>query len=147
MEHLAQAAALEPESGIMHYNLGNGLAASGRMDGAVREYERGIECRNWDPPARVFSNLAFALNATGRFGEASAAAQRAVQSDPESARAHYNLGVARIRSGDIDAGAASFRSSVRCEPSEPIAYVEMARERLRSVELPDVAKNIGSRPL
>ncbi len=141
MKFLARAVAQEPESGIMHYNMGNGLAALGRMDGAVREYERGIECRNWDPPARVFSNLAFALNAMGRFGEASVAAQRAVQSDPESALAHYNLGVARLRSGDIDAGVASFRSSVRCEPDEAKGYVEMARA-LREADRSGAAREI-----
>jgi tetratricopeptide (TPR) repeat protein len=141
MKYLAQAVVQEPESGIMHYNLGNGLAAMGRLDDAVREYERGIECRDWDPPARVFSNLAFALNAMGRFGAASAAAQRAVQSDPESARAHYNLGVARLRSGDIDSGVASFRSSVRCEPDEAMGYVEMARE-LRKADRSGVAREI-----
>lgn len=89
-----QAAARDPRSAKVRYNLGTALATRGRFAEAVLHLQETLRLDPRHPGAH--GNLGIALAGLGRLEEAEAAFRGAVELDPADSKAKANL--ARIRS-------------------------------------------------
>ncbi len=101
---IGAAIAAKPDKAVYHYNLGNALAALGRLDAAIDSFQAALKL----DPARVSarSNLASALGAAGRYREAVAEYRHLLQAQPTAA-ARNALARALIQFADSDPAGAS----------------------------------------
>jgi tetratricopeptide (TPR) repeat protein len=109
------AAALRPDVGLVHMNLGVALTRKGRLDEATDQFQEALRI---DPNAfaGVHINLGTVLFTLGRVDEAMSHYQEALRFDPNSALAHANLGVALAAKGRLDEAIRHFEESIRLDP-------------------------------
>lgn len=86
-------------------------------------------------------NLAFLLEAAGRFDEAEPAFRRAVALDPRLDRAWYGLGLILIRLQRHDEAIAALKRNTELQPMSPYGWYQMARVHVERQE-PDKARRI-----
>src|SRR5207249_933234 len=91
---------------LVHNNLGNALAASGRLEDAAAHYREAI--REKPGYADPHSNLGNVLAATERLADATAEYEAALRLDPGYADAHANLAAVRTATaaGETDVAGA-----------------------------------------
>lgn len=99
-ERLLQHYGQEPN---VHYFRGTLLRFQGRLDPAAEEFQEEIEISPAHAPA--LTEWAVARVEADRPAEALAPARRAVELDPQSARAHYALGWALLETGSFQESA------------------------------------------
>lgn len=82
--------------------------------------------------AEVHANLAAALRAAGKFGQAIDSGRRALHINPDFAEAHNNLGVALQDIGRIDEAISSYRQAIKLKPNfvEPHSNLGSALKEL-----------------
>jgi serine/threonine protein kinase/Flp pilus assembly protein TadD len=129
IRYYTAAAALRPEAAVSHSNLGNALAARGRLDEAVACYRKAIELN--PKQSRPHHRLGAALSRQGRLEEAEAAyreaarlkaeeavtaCREAVRRRPDDAMAHYNLGIVLGNQGKLDEAVAAYKEALRRKP-------------------------------
>lgn len=127
--------AVEPDSWVAHYNLGNAYEDLGRHEDAVARFRETIRLR--PEFARAHNNLANALDEMGRTAEALPSYERAVQLKPDLVEAYNNLGIAYAAAGRHEAGETALRTAVRLRPGFTEAHLNLAiglRERGRLEE-------------
>jgi tetratricopeptide (TPR) repeat protein len=116
--------ARNPNSALVHNNLGVMLMSSGRESAAVPEFEAAVRLIPDNPDYRV--NLGLALSQMpGRMADAIAEYQTALRADPNFPAAHLNLGLAwTSMPGRLQDAIAEYRkaidqyqTAVRGEPS------------------------------
>lgn len=101
---------------------GRALQGMQRMEDALAAFRRAVEL---EPANGVLDhNLAAALEAAGRHGEAAAAEQRARAKGVDAPQAWFILGCAELGEGRYDAAEAALREAVHRAP----AYVDAQRE-------------------
>jgi len=100
-----------PANPRAHHQLGNALAAAGRLDDAVLSYETALPLAPGDAALHV--SLAGVLLQLGRPGEAVAEFQAAVRADPGSASAQVGLAAALVRLGRRDEANAHYEAATR----------------------------------
>jgi tetratricopeptide (TPR) repeat protein len=100
IEHLQRAVQLAPEMQDARNNLGAKYLQSGDYEAARRELEAAVEL---DPEASIpHANLALAMLALSRPGEAESEARLALRRDPLSAAANFAAGAALNQQGKSD---------------------------------------------
>jgi tetratricopeptide (TPR) repeat protein len=114
-----KAIAIQPDYLPAYNNLGVTLRATGRLDEAIRTYERGLAVGDY---SEMHYNLANALIAAGRAGDAESHLKRALATSPVSAATHNNLGMALAEQGRVDEAAAEFRAAIAAEPASSTAH-------------------------
>jgi tetratricopeptide (TPR) repeat protein len=72
-------------------------------------------------------NLAFLLEAAGRYEEAEPAFRRAVTLDDKLDRAWYGLGLVLIRLGRHDDAVAALERNTKLQPMSPYGWYQLAR--------------------
>ena len=122
--------ARNPACWMAHNNLGNALAADGRVDEAASHFETAIKLRPDYPEAE--SNLGDALNQLRRFSESVPHLERAVARQPNFAEAHNNLGVALMETGRGAEGMTAFATAIRLRPGYARAHLNLAIALARS---------------
>lgn len=99
---------------LLRYQAANaqGIKAveAGNPGGAIAFYEEALRIK---PEPHVYSNLGDALARAGRFDDAVAAFERAIEMDPEYDQPHYNLGVVYDQRGDYAASRAHYLEALR----------------------------------
>ena len=86
------AAALAPDDGSLHYDLGSALLEQGRGDEAVTELTEAVN--RLPAYAEARNNLGIALGMSGRFDEAIVQFREAIRLKPDFADARRNLDMA-----------------------------------------------------
>jgi protein O-mannosyl-transferase len=102
------------ESLFARNNLGNALAAEGRFDEAVDQFQRALRIDPNDSDA-VY-NLGNALARQGNFEAAGKQLQYALQVNPRNAMAAYDLGNVRVRQGRFDEAMNQFERALKTDP-------------------------------
>jgi tetratricopeptide (TPR) repeat protein len=102
------AAARSPEKARVHLGLGQALAATGDLDGALREYARALPLTGENRPyqARVLGNVAVVHARSGRLDAAAEAYSASLERDPTDADALAGLALVRARRGEAGAAEA-----------------------------------------
>jgi tetratricopeptide (TPR) repeat protein len=107
---LTAAAALRPASPGVRLNLGNALAAAGRLEEALVSFRQAIDLKPDYSAAHL--RLGLLLGKKGCLDEAIAACRRATQFKPDYVNAYFNLGDLLIRAGRLDDALAACRKSI-----------------------------------
>jgi serine/threonine-protein kinase len=121
--YLRVAVALRPDASAAHNNLGNVLAATKDLEGAIDAYRKAIDI---DPKfAPAHNNLGNVLAATKDLKGAIDAYRKAIDIDPKFAKAHYNLGLALRAKGDVDGAIDAYRKAIDCDRNYASAYFNL----------------------
>jgi protein O-mannosyl-transferase len=122
--------AKNPDAWVAHSNLGVALAARGRIQEAMAQYEAALQANpNY---AEAHYNLGLALMQSGKINEAMAQYEQALQADPNDAEAHYNLGVALMQSGRINEAIAQYEQALQTNPDYTQAHINLGAALMQS---------------
>ena len=112
-----------PDNPLAHTNLGIALQERGKLDEAVRHYERAVLLA---PTQSIpLSRLGTALAKQGRLDEAVARYEAALRGDPNCAEAHNNLGAALTSMGRPDEAITHCRKALRIDPRSSDAHYNL----------------------
>ena len=112
--------ARNPNSSLVHNNLGNFFLQNGRGDEAAEQFRKALEI---EPRyALAHNNLGAALYQLGRVDEAVTHYQKALEIEPRYAQAHNNLGIALFQKGQVDAAIAHFQKALAIQPNNAEIY-------------------------
>jgi Flp pilus assembly protein TadD len=127
--HFQNSTRLRPDLGETHNNLGTTLSARAQMFAqrgdpatARREMDAAIEqfaeaCRVTPHVPAIHVNLANALAASGRFGEAAAKYKELIDKEPNNPALINNYGVALYKQGKKDEAIVQFRRALELAPN------------------------------
>jgi len=105
---------------VISRNLGQALAAAGRLPEAIAVDEQALQLDPASP--EVHNNLAAVLRRTGRTSDAIAHAEEALRLSPEFPEACNNLGLALADAGRMPEAIGSYESALRLNPTFPEAH-------------------------
>ncbi len=129
LQYYRAAVALRPEASLSHFNLGNALAAEGKLDEAVACFRKAIELS----PKRssLHDHLAAALKRQGKSEDAAAAyreaarlkaeevideARKKVRLQPDDPLVHYSLGILLGKRGRLNEAIPAYQEALRRSP-------------------------------
>lgn len=138
VELVEQALAVVPEATRLHYTLGLAYRGLGDLDKAAEHLgsRGGVGVKVSDPLEDELEELASgerihllegrrAFDA-GRYEDAAAAFQKAVEADPRSARARINLATALGQQGAVPEALAQLEQAIALQPDNPTARFNLA---------------------
>jgi serine/threonine protein kinase/tetratricopeptide (TPR) repeat protein len=117
------AAALRPQSPIVHLNIGNVFESYGLHEEAIAAYQRALHLRH--DFAEAHRGLGIALQGQGRLDAAIAALNDAIRLKPSYAPSHDSLGNALYRKKNYDAAIVAFKEAVRLEPNYAHGHISL----------------------
>ena len=107
-----------PDVAELHNNLGNILKDLGKVEEAIKHFNRSLELK---PNSHlIHNNLGNALDKLGRSDDAIEHYRKALRLKPNFAVAHYNLAAALAKQGKTDEAIAEYRETLRFK----LDYVE-----------------------
>jgi tetratricopeptide (TPR) repeat protein len=126
-EAFRQAVGLRPGEATPRLRLATALARAGKADEAVAQFEEVLAEKPDDAVRQAqlrvdYGNL---LADVGRTEEALAAYRRALELDPQLAKAHYNLGLTQLSLGQGEEAKGSFREAIALQPDYPEAHTNL----------------------
>ncbi|MGH9661963.1 MAG: tetratricopeptide repeat protein, partial [Bryobacteraceae bacterium] len=161
IDYIQRAITLNSRVAPFHNNLGNALASLGRLDDALRSYERALAIEA-SPDAHLnlgnllqqlgryedaiahyraagelpetHNNAGNALVALGRHAEALESFGRALRLRPDYPEAHLNLGLAHLAAGDTASAAVALEASPLAEAKAALAVVHLQRRAWADAE-------------
>jgi Flp pilus assembly protein TadD len=120
-----RALAVTKDNDVAHLNLGATLAAQGRYDEALVEFNAARQIRSgW---YQVYNNIGLILDADGRPAEAVAEFRQAIQLDARIPYLHNSLGAALAELGQYEEAQREFAEAERLDPQYPWPHVETAK--------------------
>ena len=122
--HFKEALTQESDSAAAHFNYGTALAASGRLEDAIRRYERALQLR--PDYAVAHNNLGTALLQLGRPEHALSSFRKAATLDTSLGEAHLNVGLIARATGDFPEAALRFRRAIELSPNSVTAIASLA---------------------
>jgi tetratricopeptide (TPR) repeat protein len=153
----ARVLAVNPRSYKAEGNLGIVASRAGRLDDAIRHYERALEIgpKRWI----VYQNLGLALGQQGKLAEAADAFTKSLELRPDNAPVSLRLGAARLQLGQYAEAEAALRAALAANPKSPDAQewlgvtllaldksaeaATLLRSALESRDTPEVRKNLA----
>jgi len=134
---LQKAVALNPEDAGAWHDLGEALAAEGRLNEAVDAFGKAVDRRPDD--AVVLVDYGHSAYAAGRVPEAIVALEKVVELQPDDTEtAHSLIGIYRTAGRHEDAAAAASRLQ-HSDPDDVLALIEFADLSLALDRLDDAA--------
>jgi tetratricopeptide (TPR) repeat protein/serine/threonine protein kinase len=116
-----EALRLAPDEPRAHFNLGNALAAQGKVEEAEAAYRKAITLQPSWPDAHM--KLAELLSVGKHDDDGAIAAYREViRLKPDWSEAHLSLGKALVRQGKLGAAEAEYRTALRLQPDSPVIH-------------------------
>jgi len=108
------------DNSVAHLNLGEALAAQGKINAAVRHYYEALRIK----PGLVAPhlNLGVALKEEGKLDEAIDHFTTALRLKPDCAEAQYELGDTLNKKGDFAAAVKHYQEAIRIKPDYTEAY-------------------------
>jgi protein O-mannosyl-transferase len=122
----AATLATDPDSYIMHMNLGTTYFATRNFTAAEKELHRALELR--PDSANVLNALGCVYLEQGRFDEAAKALEKAIALKPAWSDPHFNYGRVLIKTGQEDQALAQFHNAVQVGPLNATAHLTLAEE-------------------
>jgi tetratricopeptide (TPR) repeat protein len=124
-----------PDSVVAHNNLGEALAAQGRLGEAAAHFRRAIEIR--PGYAQAHYNLARATQTQGDLPGAIAEFQRALQIEPAFATAHNDLATCYAALGQSGPALEQYRLALRYQPDYADAHYNLGNLLQQQRQLED----------
>ena len=127
--------AKRPNNARAHYNLGNDLAAAGRVPEAIGHYQQALRLKENNPEAHT--NLGLALFGLGRRDEAMEQWEWALRLNPDFAAAHNNLGNALLALGKAQEAIDHFEQALRSRPDGAELHYNVGNALVRLGKRPE----------
>ncbi len=108
---------------VMHNNYANLLHESGKLDEAVRHYEKSLKLR--PNSAEIHNNFANVLSELGRADDAVIHYKRALELKSNFAVAHYNLAGLLAKQADLEGAIKDYQQAVKIKPDYVEAWGEL----------------------
>lgn len=89
-----------PESPIVHFNIGDVLYKKGSYEEAIKSYDKALAADDINLQAQAYYNIGNALYKTGKLAESIQAYKKALELNPEDEDAKYNLEYVRRKLKD-----------------------------------------------
>jgi tetratricopeptide (TPR) repeat protein len=118
------ALAVTKDNHIAHYNLGQSLSVSGRVDEAVEHYYATLQLKPDHEGAH--NNLGLTHAIYGRWSEATNHYVQALRANPANADVHFNMATALSRLGDVTNAIVHLRRVLQLKPDHAFARKELA---------------------
>lgn len=138
----------DPAYAALHADVAVLYLEIGKPQGAVDHF--GAVVRLQPASAVAVYNLGTALEAAGRFDEASAEYAKAIALDPAYAAAHVNLGNLQLRAGRLADARGEYEAAVRLDPASADAHNNLGRVLLlggdRARASAEIAEALRLRP-
>ncbi len=131
LAHQQEALDLEPTlmDVSQHFDLGINFSNQGRLDWAIRAYQRAIRLKpDW---AEAHCNLGNALSSVGRLEEAAKSLKKAIALNPDLIEAFSNLGNVLVSNGDIDGGISYHQKAIQLKPDWAELHFNLADALLK----------------
>jgi outer membrane protein assembly factor BamD (BamD/ComL family) len=109
---------------LVHFNLGNALSKSEKLDEAISEYKKTLLLKPGHIRAR--NNLGRAYAVKGNYDEAIIEFKRALAINPRHVRARNNLGAAYIQKGELEKAIIEIKRSLAIRPNNINAHNNIA---------------------
>ncbi len=135
---LEQAVRLEPRRVNWWRTLGNARTATGDHDGAVAAYDRALALDAAD--ATTLANRAVALRCLGRYNEAIANSEAALDAEPRAIDVWTNLGTLHREVRNFAASLAALHRAMAVDPAHGVAVTEIANTLAAMNRLPDARR-------
>ncbi|MEN6457848.1 MAG: tetratricopeptide repeat protein [Thermoguttaceae bacterium] len=127
-------AAKSPRNARAHNNLGNAIAAEGRREEAIMQFQEALQ---WQPAfPEAHNNLGNALAGLGRSDEAIGQFRLALAARPDYGEAHNNLGSVLASRGQLDEAVRHLRRAceIELDSAAPHANLGLAMVRLGELD-------------
>jgi tetratricopeptide (TPR) repeat protein len=111
---LEKALEVDPKHWKAHNNMALASVDLGEFEVAEAHYRESLAL---EPQPAIYNDLGFVLARQGLPEEAAEMYRKALESDPDSATAHYNLAVSLAGSGELAEAEDHFRATIEKEPS------------------------------
>jgi Flp pilus assembly protein TadD len=115
---------VEPDSALLHNNLGILLAAQENFDEAITHFRRALQSNPRD--AKAHNNIAMALKSQGRLNQAVGHFAEAVRIEPDFALAHCNFADTFFQQSDFNKAVAHYKSALQIKPHFPGVNAKLA---------------------
>ena len=126
-----------PDFWLAHYNLGNTLVHSGRIEEAIAHYEAALRS---EPGAHwAHNNLGNTLAQAGRLPEAIRQFEEVLRIVPGSAEAHDNLAGALLKTGQLPEALEQYRAAVRLRPDWSDAHYRLGNALIQASNIVEAA--------
>ncbi len=128
------AVAGSPDSAVSRNNLGEALAAAGRLEEALPHFERAVQIK--PHYAHGHYNLGHSRQQRGDLDAATKHFLRAIEAEPGYAAAHNDLANCYTRAGRLDAALEHYEQALRYRPAYADAHYNLANllQRQRQFE-------------
>jgi tetratricopeptide (TPR) repeat protein len=132
LEHDITAKIMQKNEALAFFNFSESLREHGFQREADLQFEELAKLQHTSPNARsLLAEMLFKwgnlLAEQGKWGEAAAATQKAIDKSPKNAKYHYNLGVLRGRLGDPESAQRHYRDALGIQPDLTSAHSNLAR--------------------
>lgn len=112
-----------PDNIRAHYNLGNALFLTGKVQEAIDQYEQALQIR--PDCLEAHDNLGNALCRIGCVQEAIGHYEEALRVFPNDAKVHYNFGRALAQEGQLQGAISHYEQALRINPGFTEAHVNL----------------------
>ncbi len=127
--------ARNPNAWVAHYNLANAFSRTGRMQEAIRHYERVVRLKPDYVEANI--NLAFVLLQVSRVDDAIGHLEQAVRINPDSVEGQYDLGNIYLQVGRVQDAIVHLERAVQLRPDYAEAQYILGNALLQVGKLHD----------
>jgi len=131
------ALAIDPESSVAQFGMGNALADQGKPLEAIEHYGQAVRSR--PDYADAHDNWGAALAQQGKLAEAIDHYQSALRIMPDYPEAHYNWGLALAQQGKPVEAIDHFRQAVRSRPDYADAYFNLGNTLFQQGKLAEAS--------
>lgn len=126
-QHYRNALHINPDSPLIHFNLGSALSRQERFPDAEASYRKALQYKAGF--AAAYANLAYALRRQGKMEEALENYQRALAIAPDSPEFLYNLGITQHDLGHYSEAATNLCRALQIQPDYTEAGLALAYTR------------------
>jgi protein O-mannosyl-transferase len=110
-----------PDSWLLHNNLGNAFHAIGREDLAIEQYKLSLQLM--DDAPQILNNLGNALDETGNPEQGIEYLKRSLELQPDYPSALYNMGNAMMHIARYDEAIGYYQKALRLKPDYAEPYI------------------------
>ena len=130
---------LFPKDPEVYFGIGNTSKALGRMEEAVKSYNKAI---NLNPKyLQAYYNLAFTLKQIGRYEESIFNFKKVISLEPNFAQVHYNLALTFKEHGKLDHALLCYKQAINLKPDYYHALYNLANTLQELKKFDDAVEN------
>ena len=139
LDYYEKAIALDTESAVLHFNIGNAHRKLSFIDNAIESYMQAISIDS--KYFEALNNLGYLLKTRGQYEDAIKSFKDALIANPKYADAYNNLGITYYDIGLLDEAKSAYEKALKLNKNYAEAYANLARLFSQSKQYEDSILN------